>query len=243
MRARYGVGHDRIFISCYRPHYEHGFPKGKRMPQQVVKDTTRVVVHAPDAVTRAGLASSLKNERSVVEIPADKSHEADVVVVAMDTVDADAIDRLSSLCDRPEARFVLVVERRWLGNISTAVDQGVRAVLWRESLTPQSFTRTLLTVASGGAIFPPALQGTLLEQIRWTQREVLTPRGLNASGVTSREMDVLRLVAEGEELSEIAKKLSYSERTVKYVLYGLMKRMQLRNRAHAVSYAIRSGLI
>jgi DNA-binding NarL/FixJ family response regulator len=213
------------------------------MPQQVVRDTTRVVIHAPDAVTRAGLVSSLKGDRRVVEVSADESHGADVLVVAMDTVDAQALDLLPTLCDRPEAHFVLVVGRQWLANVSTAVDRGVRAVLWRDSFTPQAFVRTLLTVASGGASFPPTLQGTLLEQVQWTHREVLTPRGLNASGVTPREVDVLRLVAEGQELSEIAQKLSYSERTVKYVLYGLMKRMQLRNRAHAVSYAIRSGII
>jgi DNA-binding NarL/FixJ family response regulator len=213
------------------------------MPQQVVTDTTRVVIHAPDPVTRAGLVSFLENDRRVVELSADEPYEADVMVVAMDTVDAEALDLLPTLCDRPEARFVLVVGRQWLANISMAVDQGVRAVLWRDSFTPQAFIRTLLTVASGGGSFPPALQGTLLEQVQWTHREILTPRGLNASGVTPREVDVLRLVAEGQELSEIARKLSYSERTVKYVLYGLMKRMQLRNRAHAVSYAIRSGII
>jgi DNA-binding NarL/FixJ family response regulator len=209
----------------------------------VVKDTTRVVVHAPDAVTRAGLVSSLENDRRVVEVSADESHGADVLVVAMDTVDAQALDLLPTLCDRPEAHFVLVVGRQWLANVSTAVDRGVRAVLWHDSFTPQAFVRTLLTVASGGGSFPPTLQGILLEQVQWTHKEVLAPRGLNASGVTSREVDVLRLVAEGQELSEIAQKLSYSERTVKYVLYGLMKRMQLRNRAHAVSYAIRSGII
>ena len=116
-------------------------------------------------------------------------------------------------------------------------------MLWRDTFTPAAFVRTLLTVADGGGSFPPTLQGTLMEQVQWTHREVLAPRGLTASGVSPRELDVLRLVSEGRELSEIATKLCYSERTVKYILYGLMKRLQLRNRAHAVSYAIRAGLI
>ncbi|MFF4302676.1 response regulator transcription factor [Streptomyces sp. NPDC001601] len=61
--------------------------------------------------------------------------------------------------------------------------------------------------------------------------------------MNAREVDVLRLLAEGWELADIADKLGFSERTIKYVLYGLMKRLDLRNRAHAVSYAIRAGLI
>jgi DNA-binding NarL/FixJ family response regulator len=54
---------------------------------------------------------------------------------------------------------------------------------------------------------------------------------------------VLRLVADGYETREIASKLSYSERTVKNVLHELTSRLQLRNRAHAVAYALRHDMI
>jgi DNA-binding NarL/FixJ family response regulator len=79
--------------------------------------------------------------------------------------------------------------------------------------------------------------------MRRTKDEILVPNGLTAYGLTSREVDVLRLVSEGWDLEEVGHKLNYSERTVKNVLYALMKRLKLRNRAHAVSYAIRCGLI
>jgi DNA-binding NarL/FixJ family response regulator len=203
-----------------------------------------VFTPAPDdEVTRAGLVSCIAQDRRVKETPVAAIDEADVVVAAFDTVDAPALERLVALSDRPETRYVIVAGRRWQADVSSAVDRGVRAVLWREGFTPQVFVRTVLTVAAGGGSFPTALQGTLMEQVRWTHREVLTPRGLTASGVSPREVDVLRLVAEGSEVPEIAAELCYSERTVKYILYGVMKRLRLRNRAHAVSYAIRSGLI
>lgn len=54
---------------------------------------------------------------------------------------------------------------------------------------------------------------------------------------------MLRLIAEGRQCDEIATELCYSERTVRYILYGAMKRLRTRTRAHAVSYAIRAGLI
>jgi DNA-binding NarL/FixJ family response regulator len=211
--------------------------------QQALTDTVRVAVHAPDGIIRAGLASCLQQERRVRDIPPARMGEADVIVVAVDVADASALDLLRGLCDSTDARFVLVVGQRWQADVSEAIDRGVRAVLWRDNFTRSGFIRTLLAVADGGGSLPPTLQGTLMDQVQWVQREVLAPRGLTASGVTPREADVLRLVADGLELSEIAGKLSYSERTVKYVLYGLMKRFQLRNRAHAVSYAIRAGII
>ena len=53
----------------------------------------------------------------------------------------------------------------------------------------------------------------------------------------------LRLIAEGRQCDEIATELSYSERTVRYILYGAMKRLRTRTRAHTVSHAIRAGPI
>jgi DNA-binding NarL/FixJ family response regulator len=54
---------------------------------------------------------------------------------------------------------------------------------------------------------------------------------------------VLKLIAEGHDTAEIAKALSYSERTIKNVLQSAMIRLQVRNRSHAVAYAVREGLI
>ncbi|GAA1908943.1 helix-turn-helix transcriptional regulator [Streptantibioticus ferralitis] len=213
------------------------------MSQQVLTHQVRVAIHAPDVITCAGLASHLRHDRRLSELPVLRRGEADVTVVAVDTADASTLSLLRTLADQPQARFVLVVGQQWQADIFAAVDRGVRAVLWQDTCTPAIFARTLLTVAEGGGSFPPSLQGTLMQQVQWTHREVLTPRGLTATGISPRELDVLRLLAEGKELAEIAAKLTYSERTVKYVLYGLMKRMNLHNRAHAVSYAIRAGLI
>jgi DNA-binding NarL/FixJ family response regulator len=54
---------------------------------------------------------------------------------------------------------------------------------------------------------------------------------------------VLRLVADGHATSHIARELSYSERTVKNIIHDVTTRLQLRNRAQAVAYAVREGLI
>ncbi len=54
---------------------------------------------------------------------------------------------------------------------------------------------------------------------------------------------MLRLMADGMDTAEIAQKLCYSERTVKNVIYGVTSRLNLRNRPHAVAYAMRAGAI
>jgi DNA-binding NarL/FixJ family response regulator len=61
--------------------------------------------------------------------------------------------------------------------------------------------------------------------------------------LTGRETAVLRLIAEGLGTAEVAEQLCYSTRTVKSVIHEVTRRLHLRNRTHAVAYAIRLRLI
>ncbi|MFC4508398.1 MULTISPECIES: helix-turn-helix transcriptional regulator [Streptomyces] len=200
----------------------------------------RVAVHAADPLTQLGLTSCLERRPQLTLTPLE---EADSVVVAVETADTTTLDTLRSLPAPDRARFTLVVGNGWYADPSAAVECGVRAVLWRSEATPATLVRTVVSVAAGQAWLPPAVQGRLLDQVEHVQREVLRPRGLTPSGLTSREIDVLRLVSEGMDLAEIALRMSYSERTIKKIVSSVMGRLGLRNRVHAVSYAIRAGLI
>jgi DNA-binding NarL/FixJ family response regulator len=101
----------------------------------------------------------------------------------------------------------------------------------------------VLAATGGRGVLPPRLLGALLKQVELLQREVLAAHGLNASGLAPREVEVLRLMADGSDTAEIAEALCYSERTVKNILHALMSRLNLKNRAHAVAYAMRAGII
>lgn len=61
--------------------------------------------------------------------------------------------------------------------------------------------------------------------------------------LSDRERAVLQLLGDGADTREIARRLSYSERTVKVVVQDLTRRFGVRNRTHAVAYAVRQGLI
>jgi DNA-binding NarL/FixJ family response regulator len=72
-----------------------------------------------------------------------------------------------------------------------------------------------------------------------------TPNGLTSrrQWFAERELIVLRMIASGMETAEIATELGISERTVKNIVHAITTRMQVRNRAHAVACAVRTGLI
>jgi DNA-binding NarL/FixJ family response regulator len=83
----------------------------------------------------------------------------------------------------------------------------------------------------------------LLRQVRQVHQHVLVPKGLSFSGLSDREVEVLRLVADGRDTREIATELCYSERTIKNVIQDIVRRFGLRNRSHAVAFALRQGFI
>ncbi|MGM1064154.1 LuxR C-terminal-related transcriptional regulator [Saccharothrix sp. Mg75] len=202
-----------------------------------------VAVHAADPITRAHLADEI-NSTVEFQLVAPEGGEAvdGVVVASVDNADMTTLEMMRDL-RTPRTAFCLIVRHDWYLDYSAAVEHGVRGVLWRADYTPARLRRLIHVAHQGQADFPNSLQAGLLEHLRRLQEHVLVPAGLTPSGLQVREVDMLRLMAEGMTLEEISKEMSYSERTVKNIFYGLMKRLNLRNRTHAVSYAIRAGLI
>jgi DNA-binding NarL/FixJ family response regulator len=211
--------------------------------QEKMVKTVTVKVCEPDPITRFGLVTHIRQDPGMALVPPVREERADVIVATVDNANEQSLDALRPLATPAAKRFLVIVGGGWSADLHTAVDLGVRGVLFRRDFNWTKFRDSVRAISAGQGAFPTDLQGKLLDQVDRTVKEVLAPRGLTASGLTTREIDILRLVAEGDSLEDIAGKLQYSERTVKNVLYGLMKRLNLRNRAHAVSYAIRSGVI
>ena len=135
----------------------------------------------------------------------------------------------------------LLVTRLDDRGLLSAVEAGVGGVLRRSQATVGNVVSTIRSVAAGEGTLPPDMLARLLEQVGQLQRQVLAPRGLTFSGLTERELEVLRLLADGYDTAEVSGKLYYSERTVKNIIHDITSRLELRNRTHAVAYAIKPG--
>jgi DNA-binding NarL/FixJ family response regulator len=202
-----------------------------------------VSVHARDPISEAGVASQLRPRPEVRVLAPEDADQARVAVIVVDAVDEDAVHLLRMVQRRDVSRTVLVASRLDDGDLVSAVEVGVVGLVRRSEATPDRLVQVISSAASGEGSVPPDLLGRLLDQVGRLQRHVLGPRGLTFTGLAEREIEVLRLVAEGYDTAEIAAKLAYSERTIKNVLHDITSRLQLRNRSHAVAYAMRQGLI
>jgi DNA-binding NarL/FixJ family response regulator len=198
-------------------------------------------VQGLDPISQAGVVSQLR-ERPEVRV-VDDVGDAKVAVFVADHVDETVARSMRTLRCHADLRLMLVATVVDDAAVVTAAEAGVGGLLRRCDASADLLIRTISRVAAGEGEVPPDLLGRLLEQVGRLQRQVLAPRGLTFAGLTPREAQVLRLVADGHDTAEIALELCYSERTVKNVLHDLTTRLQLRNRSHAVAYALREGLI
>jgi DNA-binding NarL/FixJ family response regulator len=144
---------------------------------------------------------------------------------------------------RGHRKIVLIAGDIDDNEVLAAVQSGVCAVARRGEVDADALVRLVGAAEAGEGALPPDLLGRLLDRVGRLQTKVLEPRGLRLTGISARETDVLRLIAQGLSTREIAKKLSYSERTVKSLLHDVTVRFDLRNRSHAVAFAVREGLI
>jgi DNA-binding NarL/FixJ family response regulator len=205
-------------------------------------DRIRTYIHADDPISRAGVASQLRPRPEVFVLDEQETAGAMVSLVVADRVAEPTLRAIRALRQRQTGVVLMVVEVDDAALVS-AIEAGVAAIIRRCEATPDRLVSVIRSAAAGEAAVPPDLLCRLLNQVGQLQRQVLTPRGLSFAVLADREVEVLRLVAEGLDTAEIATRLSYSQRTIKTVLHDVTTRLQLRNRSHAVAYALREGLI
>lgn len=203
----------------------------------------KALVRATDPLTHSAISDQLGATPNIEVVTGERPGPADVAVVVIDRMTVGVTSLLRRLKDSLRVPVVLILSEIDRADLFTAVECNVVAVLPRVAATSSRIEEAVLTAASGGGVLPAKLLGELLRQFERMQREVLSPHGLHTSGLTPREIDVLRLMSEGLDTAEIATRMCLSERAVKRVVFGVTQRLNLRNRPHAVAYALRSGVI
>lgn len=203
----------------------------------------RVTVCALDPVTRAGLNNCLQPSADLMLNEDFENERTDIVVAAFGKFTSVAVAKLRAIATRSSKPIVLLMDDVNEGDLTVAAQCGVVEILPRIAATDGRLPHQLRVVASGTMDIWAEMTQRLLTQAERLHREAATTTPKGSAGFTGREIDVLRLMAEGLETGEIAQKLRYSERTVTNVLHKMTSRLGLRNRQHAVAQALRSGVI
>lgn len=208
-----------------------------------MNDRTPVFVHADDPVTQAGLEYLLRLRPELFVVPTREIDSASVAVLGTDQLDEAATRTVSGIQRDGCPRVAVVAAVLDDDAIVAAGNAGVLGLLRRGESTPERLAATVRLVAAGRASVPEDLLAGLLELVGRGSRSDTRDQQSGGVALSEREQDVIRLLADGCDTTEIASNLCYSERTVKGVIHEFTSRLQLRNRSHAVAYALRNDLI
>jgi DNA-binding NarL/FixJ family response regulator len=211
--------------------------------------TIRVLVADDQSMVRAGFRMLLADEDDI-EVVAEASNGLEAVekaerfhptVVLMD-IRMPALDGLEAtrriLATDPAARILILTTFDLDEYIYEALNAGASGFVLKDD-PPEQLIAAIRTVAAGDALLSPSVTKRVIEQFTHIPRST-PPRELEE--LTTRERDILRLIAEGLSNAEIGQRLYISETTVKTHVTHVLQKLHLRDRVQAVVLAYQSGL-
>ncbi len=140
----------------------------------------------------------------------------------------------------PTAKIIMLTVSDEEADLYEAVKSGASGYLLKDS-SIEEVAQAIRVVADGQSLISPSMAIKLIDEFKQMSRpERETGPALR---LTERELDVLRLVAQGHSNKEIAARLFISENTVKNHVRNMLEKLQLHSRMEAVMYAVRENLL
>jgi NarL family two-component system response regulator LiaR len=210
-------------------------------------DTIQVLVVDDHAIVRKGIRALLDTEQgidvagearngweAVIETENLKPH---VILMDLEMPEMDGIEAIRRITEKqPGVRILVLTSFATDDKVFPAVKAGALGYLLKDS-GPDELIAAIRQVHQGESSLHPTIARKLLEEIsRPTDRKPTT------EPLTERELDVLRLVAQGMSNREIADELVISEGTVRTHVSNILGKLHLASRTQATLYALREGI-
>jgi DNA-binding NarL/FixJ family response regulator len=205
----------------------------------------RVLVVDDHPIVRQGLVGVLSDEADLEVVgEAGSGREAVALVarirpdVGLRDLEMPALDGVAAIpqlkAAHPSVEVLVFTAYDTDDRVLGAIRSGARGYLLKGASSDE-IARGIRSVAAGGSYLEPRVASKLVA-------EVSAPRR-SAVALSARELEVLRLVADGLPTKQIASSLSISERTVKFHVNSIFHKLGADNRAQAVALAAQRGLL
>jgi DNA-binding NarL/FixJ family response regulator len=191
-------------------------------------------------VFREGLRAMIEGEPDMVLVAhADnavqaiaefRSHRPDITLMDLRLPGANGTDVLIAIRGEfPQARVIMLTTSDGDADIQRAMRAGALAYILK-SMPMEELLGVIRSVHAGRKHIPPEVAARLAEF-------------MGEDDLTARELEVLRLIRDGYRNKQIAHQLTISENTVNFHIKNLMEKLRANDRTHAVTIALRRGLL
>jgi NarL family two-component system response regulator LiaR len=210
-------------------------------------DSIRVFIADDHAIVRKGIRAVLEivpdidvvgeAENGREAVAAVKELQPDVILMDLVMPEMDGIEAIGHIKDhQPEARILVLTTFAGEDKIFPAIKAGALGYHLKDS-SPDELGQAIREVYSGESSLHPVIARKVLQELSKPSKQPPTPDPL-----TPREMEVLRLVAQGLGNQEIAEELVISEATVRTHVSRILDKLHLASRTQAALYALREGI-
>ena len=159
-----------------------------------------------------------------------REHTPDVTLMDLRLPDMSGIDAMIAIrSEVPEARVIILTTFAGDVEIQRALEAGARAYVLK-SMPPKELVEVIRQVHAGKKRIPAEIAARLAEH-------------LSDEDLTTRELEILRLIRDGHRTKQIADELGIAETTVNFHIKNLVGKLGANDRAHAVTIAIRRGFL
>ena len=200
---------------------------------------------------RSGLRSLLEEQGLQVVGEADNGGEAlrlvgelapDVVVMDLKMPGLTGVETTRQVTSiAPRTRVVVLTISVDDDDVMDAVVAGACGYLLKDS-SIDTLIAGIRAAASGESLISPQIATKVLQQLRAQTADTTAAKTIRTE-LSERELEVLRLIANGKDNAEIARELFISPKTVKNHISNILMKLQIENRIQAAVYAVRSGLV
>lgn len=210
-----------------------------------------VLIADDHAVYRMGLRDLLEPEFKVVSeategaeaVEKAEKQQPDVVVMDINMPGMDGIEAAKQIRNKcPDTGVVVVTAYDDDRRIFEAIQAGVAGYVLKDD-DPQTMVQAIDNAAQGKAFLPPLIVKRVLDGVAGALGGRSDSPERSITPLSSRELTVVRLMAEGKRNREIAKDLCISERTVGNHITNIYNKLGIYDRSQAVVYAIKKGIV
>lgn len=174
------------------------------------------------------LVAEGSNGREAVEL--FRRHQPDVTLMDLLMPEMNGIEAIAAIrAEFPEARIIVLTTHPGDVQVSRSLKAGARAYLLK-SLVRKELIDTIRAVHAGQRRLSPEIAADIAERV-------------TDDGLTSRETDVLKLIAGGNANKEIAARMSLTEDTVKHHVKSILAKLRANDRTHAAMIGLKRGII
>ena len=204
----------------------------------------RVLVADDHVIMAQGLGRLLEGEAEIVATASDgqqlveraRQHRPDIIVSDINMPGMSGLDAMRRLkADGLRSKFIFLTLHTDSRLASEAMRAGASGYLLKHAAA-EELIEAIHAVMEGHIYLTPLMT----REVLWA---IGQPDGVQSPALTPRQLDVLRLIAEGKRMKEIANELNISVRTVETHKQDLLQTLGLETTADLIKFAVRQGLV